>query len=413
MLKEKISRKIKDLTASHILSLVFLCYICYVGFAAIPHFLINTGNEFIWGFSPQDFIRTTDEQYSGMLLMDQDTPTLQNKASYINLNGLMASYLDQVEMNDRIKLTNGHLASIVAEPSDEALIRQTAENITSLSRKQTEKGKHFLFVLVPSQISKYEALLPEGYVDTTNDDADKLLSLLDQNDVTYLDLREKMYEEGLSITDSYYITDHHWLPQTGFWAYTKILEKLESMEAISPVDSFYTDSNNFSFVPYKNSFLGSSGKRTGVYFAGVDDTYMIVPNFPTNISVTIDSKNVSLHGAYEDVSYDTNAQIDFENPDYFNSNAYGLYGWGDNDYTQWRNTAAPEKKKFLLIGESFGNVPFSLLSLYLSSCDELDMRYYDDDFADYYSEYDPDTIILEVSIGLANGPITNYPFFHE
>ena len=230
----------RKLTAAHLLAVSFLVYILFVSLAALPEFLYHLGGAFYWETGYTHFIETVDQQYSGMLSTDTDAPLLQNKGSYINFNGAMARLLGQPMMNDRVLLKNGHLSHVVSKAPEPEEIQAAAENIIRFSRRQTGTGGSFLFVMAPSQISKYEDLLPAGYTDTTNDTADTFLALLEEAGVDCLDLREEMHAEGISSADAYYTTDHHWTPQTGFWAFGKILQKLEAMGAISPVDPLYT-----------------------------------------------------------------------------------------------------------------------------------------------------------------------------
>lgn len=404
---------LRKLTPSRLLAVLFLLFIGYVACAPFPQFLSNTKALITEGISPRNYIRSIDDQYSGMLSTEKDQPLLQNKGTYINLNGLMANLLAQPMMNDRVTLKNGHLASLVSWRYSQDAIESASENIARFAQRQLSQGKQFLFVMVPSQISKFEDLLPTGYMDTTNETADILLELLTQTGVPCLDLRETLHAEGMTQADAYFTTDHHWKPQTGFWAYTKILEALQQLGAVAPVDPFYTDSENYEFITYEKTFLGSSGKRTGIYYAGLDDSVFIRPKFDTEISVTIPERGLDLTGRYEDTAYNTDVETDYSHPDYFNENAYGLYGWGDTSLTQWRNEHAPENARVMLIGESFGNVPFSLMSLYFTSCDELDMRHYSGDFAEYYASSQPDIVILEVNVDQAVAEITTYPYFPE
>lgn len=401
------------LKPSHLLAVSFLLFIFYTALAPLPQFLIHTGNSFRWGFSLGNYIETIDDQYHGMLETGGLLPTMQDKGTYINLNGFMANLLDQKMMNERVKLKNGHLSAVVETPYASEDIEAVADNLAALSLKQTEQGKHFLFVMSPSQINKYEDLLPEGYTDVTNATADQLLALLEQRGVACLDLRQKLVEDGISHEEAFYKTDHHWAPKTGFWAYTKMLEKLEQLGAIEAVDSFYTAEENFDFTVYPVSFLGSSGKRTGIYYAGLDDSTFIAPKFDTDIYLNIDALGIDNRGRYEEVVYNTWDGIAPEDEDYFNYNSYGLFGWGDQPHSQWRNEGAPMNQKLILIGDSFGNIPYSLMSLYFRSCDELDMRYFPHDFPSYYAQYNPDIVILEVNVDQSVAENTQYPFFPE
>ena len=410
MLKEYFQTKIK-IRPGYILTALFLFFIFSVGLAALPQLFINAGKTMQRNSGVQNFIKQTNDQYEQMLEEGKNTYALHSKDTYINLNGLLAGKLRQPFLNDRILMKNGHLGHVVSQTPEPEAIRNAADHIIAFYKEHTAAGGDFLFVMFPSQISKYEDYLPTGYTDTTNATADAFLSLLGQAGVPYMDLREHMQAEGMSVTDHFYVTDHHWKPQTGFWAYSKMLAGLAEMQIISPVDSFYTDPDNYTFVTYENTFLGSSGKRTGIYYAGLDDSILIQPNFETQIAISVPERGLELRGRYEEVCYNTEAEHNFEDPDFFLENCYGLYGWGDTPITHWRNDQAPVTGRFLLIGESFGNIPFSLMSIVFSSCDEIDLRYFEEDFTGYYNNYRPETVIMALNVDNTISEFTHYSFF--
>lgn len=395
MWKQKFKLHIRS---AHILAILFLLFITIVGYVAFPNVLISTAKVLQGQKNIHSYINQITDQYSVMLDTTQEYSYLQNKGTYINLNGFWANKLGQPIMNERIKLKNGHLTNVVTYQPEPEEIQKAANKIIQFYNAHTSSGGHFLFVASPCQISKYENLLPVGYMDTSNDTADAFLSLLQQAGVPYLDLREEMHKDGISVSDAFFATDHHWTPQTGFWAYGKILNKLAQIGAIRPVDPYYTDPSNYTFEIYPDTFLGSSGKRTGIHYAGIDDSIYIRPNFDTQINVRIPQRDLDIQGRYEEVAYNTDVLHNYENPDFYQENCYGLYGWGDTEITHWRNEQACEQGKFLMIGESFGNIPFSLMSIYLSSCDEMDMRHFKDDFTTYYHSYKPDTVVLELNV---------------
>lgn len=404
---------IKSINSSKILAVCFLAFCCFTGLGAFAPFLTNTADAIENSSTLAEYIEVIDEQYSGMLTTEQDNEFFHNKATYINFNGLMGKALDQTMVNDRFKLKNGSLAAFSKNLQFDQL-DLVFENIQRLYQNQNDQGKSFLFVLAPSNMYQQETLLPTGYHDSSNERINYLLDLLKANNIPCLDLREEMYNDEIENSEAFFVTDHHWTPQTGFWAYTKILGKLSDLGAISPVNDSYTNTDNFSFTVFEDSFLGSSGKRTGRFFAGVDDFCVISPNFDTSISATVESAGINLQGRWEEVAYKGGSMEQFLlNPDYFNDNPYGRYGQGDRDLTQWRNESAPEDKRFLLIGDSFGNVPFSLMPLYISSCDEVDMRYFKGDFTAYYESYDPDTVVLLVNVNSSLTENTLYPFLSD
>lgn len=405
--------KIKRITASHLLSFIFISFIFYVGFAAIPQFLCTSLSFFQGDISIRNYIDTVDDQYNGMLPNSKEISLLQNKGTYINLNGFMANTMDQRFMNDRVKLKNGNMAELMEQAPDADWIVDIADNIATVYQHQEARGKNFLFVMTPSQISKYEDLLPTGYVDTINDTADLLLKLLAERGIECLDLRENFAEDGLVAADTFFKTDHHWLPQTGFWAYTKVLDKLQEMGIFSRINTAYTDADSFHFHIYEDSFLGSCGKRTGMYYAGVDDFCVIEPKFDTNITVKYEGDDIYYQGTYADTVNTPIPQYQFEARDYFNFYAYDMYGHSDTFPVLRINENAPEQTRLLMIGDSMNNVPFSLMSLYASHCYELDMRVYTEDFPQFYEEYAPDTVIFMINPrGCADGN-TYYPFFES
>lgn len=407
----RLNKIFKAIRHTHIITVCFILFSFYVASAAFPQFLVTVG-EASKSHTPFDsFIENVDEQYAGMLGNEIDLPLLTSKGTYINLNGYMAQLLGQTSMNGRYKLNNGHLTADAPSLRTQDL-EDVFQNITALNNRANADGKSFLFVLAPSQVCPGEDLLPVGFTDTTNDQVSYLFELMDASEIPYLDLRQSMQEDKIDSTQAFFITDHHWRPETGFWAYTKIISRLAQDEHIAPQNTFYLDRANYNFTVYDDSFLGSSGKRTGVYFAGVDDFCVISPNYETNIQVIIPSKGFDFQGRWEDVSYQGgDPGLYLAEPDYFNDNPYGRYGWSDRPLTQWRNINAPEHKKIMLIGDSFGNVPFSLMSLYFSSCDELDMRHFEGDFTAHYEEANPDIIVLLVNINSILTPNTQFPYF--
>lgn len=376
---------------------LFLGYLAFVACSCLPGVIYETGKSLYWQTGPQELIKSIDEYCEEMIPFDQEANVLLDKGTYINFNGLMAKTLAQPSLNQRTILSNGLLASISETGPEEADLREAADNLIRFYRKQQEKGGDFLFVMAPSKISKYEDVLPVGFTDTDNETADRLIALLEAETVPVLDLRESLKEEGILWEEAFFTTDHHWTPQTGFLAFREITEALAEMGAAEAVDPFYTDEESYLFHTYEDAFLGSAGKRTGKYYAGLDDFTLIEPNFPTDIRVSIPSLEVELRGSYRQVSYDTNSTVNPEAPDYFNDNMYGLYGWGDTALTRWRSESAQVQERILLIGDSFSNVPFSFLPICYSSCDEMDMRYFQEDFEDYYQEYDPQTVVILIN----------------
>lgn len=399
--------------SSYLIAVCFLTYIFYVGTAAAIPFLKNMCTASEKKYAVIEFRDMIDTQYESMLNTKKDNPLLKNKSSYIDLNGQMANYLGQQTMNERVKLSNGHLAEYDKGYSPED-ITENANNIVHFYQDASALGKDFLFVLAPSQCYGQTSLLPVGYTNNIDENADTFINVLSKNNVPYLDLRDKMEEQEISYSDAFFVTDHHWTIETGFWAYGEMMKELEQRNVISELNHDLIDPNHYEFIRYEDCFLGSSGVRTGRFYAGIDDFSLIVPRFETEISVVIESKKINKTGPFENVySYPVldSFRNKLSNPDLFNENAYANIGYGNPDITNWRNENAEEDNRFLLIGDSIGNVPFALMPIYISSCDELDMRNYKSNFKEYFYSYDPDVILICVNaFGLAGSQATNVSY---
>lgn len=409
---KKAVQYLKRISSVQILAVLFLVFVIHVGFRAFPQFLTNTGTTMLYELTFADYIERIDTQYHDMLTVKADEKILHNNATYINFNGLMARLMGQREVNQRYKLNNGHLVA-PSDPIQEDELDKTYQSLLSLYEHQKANGKHFLFVLAPFQVDPQQELLPAGFINTDNESADHLLSMLEQSDVPFLDLRKSLKQDGITTSDAFFITDHHWKPETGFWAFGKIVEHLSENGSIAPINSFYTTPENYHYTIYEDAFLGSSGKRTGIYYAGVDDFCVITPKFETNISLRIEETDVDVSGSFADVAFRPDTTAICEQKKYFNHNLYAVYGRSDHGHMHWWNENAPEQQKVMLIGDSFGNVPFSFMSLYFSSCEELDMRHFKENFSDLYDAYVPDHVIVLVSTYGINAVNVQYDFFPE
>ena len=404
-MKINIKKIIKSINSVKILACVFMLFTIYVGIEAFPVVLVELSNMTKSG--GHDFVDirdNLDKSYANMLSTEINKPALRNAGTYINLNGLMAHMLGQRYVNERIKLDNGQLTTLVESVNTNL----ASERMTTFFLQQKERNKHFLFVVAPNMISKYDSGIPVGYQNFSNDNTDSLVSSLSKNNVPILDLREKMHEQGISHSEAFYKTDHHWKTETGLWAYTEIVQSLTEMGAIPKVDSSYTNVDNFESRLYKDWFLGSSGKRTGRYYAGLDDFQLIIPKFETNMTLEIPTSKISNSGKFEDVALNMKM---LNKKDYFNANPYSVYGYAERDLSHWWNEYAPVNQKVLMIGDSFGNVPFAFLPLVISTCDEMDMRYFKEDFESYYDEFEPDIVIFLINATSPSADNTTYDFF--
>lgn len=390
---KKVGEWLKKITYKNILALLFVAVILIMCVTTV----FNSFNDIL---SPDEnyeknfssLIKKTDDRYYDLL--DFESPTLINKGSYINLNGFIANAMGQKEMKDVVKLKNGQLSFFYRSELD---ITPIVEQMTKLSNKQKENGKEFLFVLSPYKISKYENELPKGFFDYGNICSDNLLELLKENDVPILDLREEMYNDNISYQEAFYNTDHHWRAETGFWAYTKMVDCFVEKNIIEAPDTMYTDINQYNVEVRENYFLGSLSQRTGVYYGGIDDFSFITPKFDVeNISVNIPYSGIYKEGSFFEVTFDIPL---LENKKSFTGSPREAIGNNNTALIEYKNPDAENSLKVLGIGDSYTNDSCVYLPLIFQTYSELDMRHYKDNFMNYYSEYNPDIIIVMINAG--------------
>ncbi len=395
---------VRQLSGKRVVGLAFIVFILVIAGAALPQASESVHKAVRPSSALLEKRDALDASYHSMLSFT--APSALNRGSYINFNGLMASLLGQRRLNARVKLDNGHLLELTEQED----ISLPSERITELYEKQREAEKAFLFVLAPSQAPKYEQIIPTGYADYSNENADHLVASLRERGVPVLDLRDAMHEAGISNADAFFVSDHHWRPETGFWAHARILDELTAAGAIAPVDSLYTDMGNYNKVVYKNLFLGTSGKRTGRFYVKPDDYSVITPRFDSFIVTDVPLRDVHREGPFAEsvLSWD---QIASRN--YFIQDAHALYGFQGSDFASYRNQNAPIQQKVMWIGDSFNSTVVPFTSLVFSSVDDLEMRRYADDFAAYYAVYQPDILLLMVNAADVNGGNATYDFFPE
>jgi len=381
--------KVKKIDYKGVIAAVFLVCVFYIGAATFPLTVVNVGNI----FNPSPHIRSVVGQWIDLSyreMLNFDTIGLQNKGFYINLQGLTASLLGQRHLNDMIKLYNGHITE-EAERKDTTV---AAAQISKVCDRQKEKGKDFLFVMAPFQVPKFEDIMPPGFRNYSNENADDLLALLGEAGVPTLDLRDKMIADGKNHSDAFFVTDHHWRPETGLWAFTKIIDDLVQTGKIEPALSPATDINEYNVEVLEDFFLGSFGRRTGIFFAGVDDFSVITPKFETDFSVTTPySGEIDKRGSFEEVIINESRLV----REFFVANPYPAYGYANKGLVQYRNENAPIDLKVLATGDSFSHVSYIYLPLIFSTCDQLDLRYLEGSFEKYYEEFDPDIVIMLIN----------------
>lgn len=308
--------------------------------------------------------------------------TFFNKFGFVNLNGAVCNALNQPYMNGVVKLNNGYLLTTLPYSSDEVL-RKYADSTIRFDEYLKNRGTVLVYANTPYTSSKYDPQLPIGINDYGNDNCDRFLQMLKDAGVDTIDFRETMHDDGIDQYSMMYKTDHHWTTEAGLYAYG-ILEDYIVDKTGCDVDERISDIQNYTVTTYKKWHLGSRGQRTGIYYAGIDDFDLIIPNFDTSIQ-----NDAGTVGNMQDVMINMEP---LANKDYTSRYTYdSVLGGSIGHFT---NLDCKNDIKVLIITDSFGKAVAPYLAMGFAQIDYV----YDADVSGVTPEFiesmDPDVVIM-------------------
>lgn len=315
------------------------------------------------------------------------------RTSYINLYGLSAKwlnkhYIQEEGSNSVVKDSRGHL-EFITRPVD---MKPYVEEIVGLKPVFEEIGSKVLYIQTPVKVIEDYVKMPQGITDYSNSNSDQLLQELEEGGIATLDLRQNIKRSSLNLDEVFYKTDHHWTTETAFWAVGETKDYLNrEMDFYLDPHNFFTDSHNYKKIQYKNSFLGSQGRRVGKYYAGVDDYTLMLPTFDTEYSVKINKHDIisETEGNFEE----TLVKYYLLRPKDIFINRYAAYFGADFAEVIINNKYSESPLKVLIFKDSYG-LPFSaFFSTMVAETRLLDTRYYTGNVEQYIKDYQPDLVL--------------------
>ncbi|MCD8098284.1 MAG: hypothetical protein LUE31_09735 [Lachnospiraceae bacterium] len=362
-----------------------------------------------WKAGEISFSEFVDNVSSGILA------NMPDKNDYINLNGLYARLTGQITCNDVVRLNDGML-TIMDETVEKLDMEPRAESISELSAYLEEKEIEFLYVQAPDKVNQEKELLPDGITNYTNENADELLACLEEAGVSTLDLRPYTSATAELSEMYFYRTDHHWNALGAFVGFQKITEYIKEIFPKTEINEEILSLDQWELHTKEDWSLGSRGKRVGIYFGGVDDLIWLTPKFETEMSCSIPYRNdyFKQNGFYKGTFEYANLwekYYDSDEPDYFNTTTYDIFGRGDYALVQLRNAEAASDRKLLIIKDSFVLPVQAFLATEFQEIDVIDLRYYDTvgSLADYIEDSQPDMVVMMMYPGsFSTGSLFSY-----
>ena len=302
----------------------------------------------IYKYLKERFIAHTTNR---LLLYGHIVEAANKYRNFINWN---LSYI--LGYNPVVKLKHGHFATFTPKID----VSKRANAVINFANFCESLDIKFFYVNLPNQICKSQDSDISGILDFSNQNADNFLQLLGNYGVKYYDLRKILHEQGMNHHEAFFITDHHWKPETGLWAAREILKFLRD-DYKWPVNPEILNPENFDYVIYRDWFLGSYGRKVTLVRANPEDFTMIYPKFNTLLH---------LETPYVNISGDFSSTYDMElvrKKDYYNFAPTNLYFHGRRPIMKIENLLADNDKKLMLVFDSFSMYVLPFLALEESS----------------------------------------------
>lgn len=312
------------------------------------------------------------------------------KYRFVEINGIAEKALQKQIINDTVILDNGYLSYKFGEKD----VSAKGQAVADLRDYLQSKGIEFTYISVPYKNSPYDDEIPYGLYDYGNQNQEAMDEILKANSIDRLDLIQALHEEkGDDWYDAFFVTDHHWKPETGFWAYTEIAQYLSERYGYK-LDERSMDFSNYDVDVYKDWFLGSQGKKTGRYVAGLDDVSIIYPKWDTEMSVEIPTAKETREGTFKQAVFDKRSL----KKDYYNVSTYTAYLGNMLDLCIQKNESAVNDARLLVVKDSFDISVTPYLSFMFNQVDVIDLRYYEGEtLKDYIDRTKPDIVIMPYS----------------
>ncbi len=377
--KREKKREVDPRLVTSPLAILFVTLICFI-------FILNLTSLFQGISVAKETIPITQPQAFTSAIETDFMENFAGRENYVSLNGALAKPLEQVELNEVIKLHNGYLTTLVEEVSEEDL-NMYANHVLGLQEYLAKDDIPFGFVLTPHKMpSDTDMMLPTGYHTYQNRNADALMEKMLNLGIYAIDLREEIINDNLNHYDLFFRTDHHWTVYGGFWSHKYVAKVVDALLGEQHFDEFFYDLDQYDTQVHRNFWLGSQGKRTGEFFAGMDDLPVITPAFETDFHVTMEEKDWDIRGTFAE---------SFLNAERLEVNPYAIYLTSDLE-TNIVNHKAENETSVFVIKDSFALVMAPFLAMHYDNVYLFDLRLdtcTPKDLVEALEEVDPDVVL--------------------
>lgn len=321
----------------------------------------------------------------------QTRESFHDKYPAVNLNGYMTRVLGLNTANCIQRFENGWLDNIGSSYID---FEPLSNRIYEVANFFDSNNIPYLYLPIPSKGFSHNVNVAPGYENSGHAAYIDFINALDSKKVNNLNMDKWFEENGWSMENTYFKTDHHWRPEAAFIAVQQTMEYISEKNSNVIYDRTTLDLNNWSMEETKECWMGLEGRRVGSLYGGLDDISFIYPKYKTDVFVSALSPSGSM--CYFDSIYDTSRiPKDSNNSDLFSENAYALYLRADYPVSLINNKNAVNNMKVIVVGDSF-KLPYeAFLSTQFTEIYQVDLRSFTQStFAEYVKQICPDYVLM-------------------
>ena len=312
------------------------------------------------------------------------------KNSFVTMNGLFARLTARRYYHKVMRLNNGMLLRQQPAIIAPAVTAAACQRVADFADYVKGMGIPFVYAMPALGIDLNDELILKGIDYPNNAIVSETVEALRDRGVETIDFRTRLNDTIPHIEQYYYRTDHHWNADGAFVGYQMVMEKLRQLDP--SIQATHTDISQWERHTKANWFLGSNGRHVGPLYAGTDTLIWYTPKFETHMSTVIHNHKQLFAGDFEQAVI---RKEYLEKLDYFGWDPYSIYFGGQFPIIRNRNLQAPNKKRVLIIKDSYILPLQALLATEFTELDVIDPRYYTaTTLAEYVSWTKPDLVIM-------------------
>ena len=315
---------------------------------------------------------------------------------FVNLNGafqnvMQRNYIyDADPANDTVKKSDGYIVGN-SDSFSEKDVKKAAEQLSETSEWLASMGIPLVYVQAPSKMTGSPEPAMPGLENHTYAKHELFREEALSRGVDYLEGAELLSYKG---DEAFYITDHHWTTEACLEVSDAVCAYLRDRHGLS-VNEEAMGKDAYEHVTNRKAFLGAEGRRTGRWYAGLDDFTVISPKLDTDFDIEISDKDGAVserHGPFTEAVMDMSK--DTKNYS-FEDSAYYAYWGGDYGLIHVKNNKAAGKSRVLVIKDSYGVPVTAFMTNAFAEMYIADIRYYaaEKSLREIVEESRPDAVV--------------------